>query len=219
MFVMVTPTKVLFSGSGAIFGIVLLLGALISALIVAITAFTGGYMRKFKNNLANKNITLDELNADMEGASKISRLFIGRKYIVEASLTPTVRNMTDVVWLYPQKTNTNGNAVTYSVISYTRNHECVRYPVHSMDEAEQLCKTILSAQPRALYGYVIENSTMYYSHFNELIDRVYNQPQQQEATAQADDASSAAGIPPSAAPSEVPSQPESPNNDILRPGI
>jgi len=240
MFVMVPATDVLFGDSGTCFYLLMILFCLGFAVFFVITAASGSYLRKFKKNLAAKNISLDELNADLENAATISRLYVGHKYLVEATMTPTIRNMEDIVWLYPQRTNANGNNTTYSVMAYTRYHEGLRYAVHSMDEAEQLCRHILKTQPRALYGYVIENSTMYYSHFNELIDRVYNQadamPQEQtQENLAADPAASQVSSIEHLQPPALSQEPQSPlpsqpaedakentsdhGNDILYPGI
>ncbi|MBR3057014.1 MAG: hypothetical protein IKG93_03500 [Clostridiales bacterium] len=189
MFVMV-PAKQVFFGNGDTL-ISLLLFVFIGGigLYLLIAAFAGGYMRKFKKSLQTNNISVEELDADMENSMNISRLLVGDKYLVESNMSPRVRKIEDIVWVYPQRTNTNGSQTTYQVVAYTRNRECLKYAMHSQAESESLCKHILSRQPRALYGYVIENSTMYFSRFGELIDRIYNQPESPAPEQSSEDAS------------------------------
>ena len=169
----VVPFTELLSG-GSFFYLILVLLFLALSVYMIISAFTGSAMKKFRNKLADKHLTSEEIDADMVSAAKYGNIYIGEKYIVEKSLNPTFHVIEDIVWIHPEKIN-SGNQTNYYADAYTRYHEKLRLPGKTESDSLAICNALKERQPRALYGYVIENSTLYYSHFNELLDIVYNQ--------------------------------------------
>ena len=167
----------------------------------------------------------------------VKNIYVSDKHVVSAAASPQIVTIRDVIWMYPARTNQiNSKSTIFNAFFYTRNHECIKFAAKDMTSCEVLCQAVKKLQPRALYGYVIENTTMYYSHFNELVDQVYNQTDEPAPDVPASEAPAAAVLafeaPAPAAPdSEVPSvetpAPETPatpethdySNDILKPGI
>lgn len=173
-FVFYPVEKIIFSETGIFILIILVIFG--GAVATAITAFTKGYLKNLKNRLAKENMTLKDLDEEFRNPIfNIGNIYVSSKHVIEATATPTILNTGDVIWLYPSLSAVSGNSqsIFYSFF-YTRNHECVKFSVNDATSAEVLCKSVHAVQPRALYGFVVENQTMYYQHFNELIDQVYN---------------------------------------------
>ena len=167
--------------ANSFFYLLLILLFVVLGIFMIITAFTGSSMKKFRNKLTDKHLTSDEIDADMVSAAKYGNIYIGEKYIVEKSLTPVFHVIEDIVWIHPEKTN-SGNQTRYFADAYTRYHEKLQLSGKTESDSLAICNALKEKQPRALYGYVIENSTLYYSHFNELLDMVYNQGGTNEAS-------------------------------------
>lgn len=174
MFVMVPLKEVLLSGSS----MYLFLEAvfIVCAIWVLISCFTKGYLKTLKKRLAKENMTLEDYEAEFANpVINVSNVYVSNKHVTTASSTPKMLKIEDVIWIHSSKSNNvNSNQTVFNSVFYTRNHECVKYPLKDATSAEVLCQAVHSLQPRALYGYVIENSNMYYKHFNELVEQVYN---------------------------------------------
>lgn len=183
-FVMYPVEKVLLSETGAFLLIILVIFA--GAVVMFITAFTKGYLKNLKKRLARENMTLADLDAEFSNPIiNVDDIYVSEKHVVHASASPKILNIADVIWLYPTKAaavSSNNKPIFHSFF-YTKNHECVKFDVREATSSEVLCQAVHSVQPRALYGYLPENSTMYYQHFNELVDQVYNQKEETSSEA------------------------------------
>ncbi len=172
IFVVVPFTDIL-SGDSVVYILLMILFTGVGIYMI-FSGLTGLGIKKFKQKLSSKGITADQLDADMVNSSKVGTLYIGDNYLVECSLNPTFHVLSDIVWYYPEKTNAGSNQTKYYATAYTRNHEKLLFPAKTESDSLLLCQKIRDKQPRALYGYVIENSTLYYSHFDELLKIVYD---------------------------------------------
>ena len=173
-FVFYPVEKILLSETGAFILIILVIFG--GAIATAVTAFTKGYLKPLKNRLAKENMTLKDLDEEFANpVFNVSNIYVSNDHVVQATGTPTILNIKDVIWMYPSisAVSSGSQAIFYSFF-YTRNHECVKFSLQDATSAEVLCKSVLASQPRALYGFVPENQDMYYHHFNELVDQVYN---------------------------------------------
>lgn len=173
-FVFYPVEKILLSETGAFILIILVIFG--GAIATAVTAFTKGYLKPLKNRLAKENMTLKDLDEEFANpVFNVSNIYVSNDHVVQATGTPTILNIKDVIWMYPSisAVSSGSQAIFYSFF-YTRNHECVKFSLKDATSAEVLCKSVLASQPRALYGFVPENQDMYYHHFNELVDQVYN---------------------------------------------
>ena len=236
MFVMIPLKEVLLSQSTLYLILIILLPFCAIGLIIS--GFTKRYLKNLKNRLARENMTLKDLDEEFRSpVINVKNIYVSDKHVVSAAASPQIVTISDVIWMYPARTNQiNSNSTIFNAFFYTRNHECIKFAAKDMTSCEVLCQAVKKLQPRALYGYVIENTTMYYSHFNELVDQVYNQTDEPAPDVPASEAPAAAVLafeaPAPAAPdSEVPSvetpAPETPatpethdySNDILKPGI
>ncbi|MBP5492660.1 MAG: hypothetical protein J6Y08_07435 [Clostridiales bacterium] len=184
MFVMVSPWKVLLDGNGFMLLVVLVLvccavGSLISLLFVSSN-------KGLKKALAPHGMTPEMLDREFSSPELIEGdIWINKDYIFRAAGPFRLIPIKHVVWIYPGKTNNINSAPIYRSIFLTRHRECIQFDFKTEDAAERVCRMVASLAPRALYGYVIENSDMYYNHFDKLIDLVYNQDDP-EATKQAE---------------------------------
>lgn len=173
-FVFYPVEKILLSETGAFILIILVIFG--GAIATAVTAFTKGYLKPLKNRLAKENMTLKDLDEEFANpVFNVSNIYVSNDHVVQATGTPTILNIKDVIWMYPSisAVSSGSQAIFYSFF-YTRNHECVKFSLQDATSAEVLCKSVLASQPKALYGFVPENQDMYYHHFNELVDQVYN---------------------------------------------
>ncbi len=173
-FVFYPVEKILLSETGAFILIILVIFG--GAIATAVTAFTKGYLKPLKNRLAKENMTLKDLDEEFANpVFNVSNIYVSNDHVVQATGTPTILNIKDVIWMYPSisAVSSGSQAIFYSFF-YTRNHDCVKFSLKDATSAEVLCKSVLASQPRALYGFVPENQDMYYHHFNELVDQVYN---------------------------------------------
>ena len=215
MFVMVPLKDVLLSGSSVY--IVIIIALIIGASASIITAFTKGYLKNLKNRLAREGMTLDDLDAEFaQPVSHIGNYYVSSKHVMNAEANPRMLKIEDVIWIHSNKMNSiNSNQTLFNAVFYMRYHECVKYQMKTIQDAELLCQTVHSMQPRALFGYVIENSEMYYKHFNELVDQVYNQKEENAEEQNAEASSDTPDVSSEAPVSEAPAQPVS--ADILTP--
>ncbi len=173
-FVFYPVEKILLSETGAFILIILVIFG--GAIATAVTAFTKGYLKPLKNRLAKENMTLKDLDEEFANpVFNVSNIYVSNDHVVQATGTPTILNIKDVIWMYPSisAVSSGSQAIFYSFF-YTRNHDCVKFSLKDATSAEVLCKSVLASQPKALYGFVPENQDMYYHHFNELVDQVYN---------------------------------------------
>lgn len=173
-FVFYPVEKILLSETGAFILIILVIFG--GAIATAVTAFTKGYLKPLKNRLAKENMTLKDLDEEFANpVFNVSNIYVSNDHVVQATGTPTILNIKDVIWMYPSisAVSSGSQAIFYSFF-YTRNHDCVKFSLKDATSAEVLCKSVLASQPRALYGFVPKNQDMYYHHFNELVDQVYN---------------------------------------------
>ncbi len=173
-FVFYPVEKILLSETGVFILIILVIFG--GAVFTAITAFTKGYLKPLKKQLEKENMTLKDMDEEFKDPMiNFGNIYVSGKHVVEATASPKILKIEDVIWLYPSISGvaSGSQAIFYSFF-YTRNHECVKYSLKDATSAEVLCKSVHSVQPRALYGFVPENQNMYYRHFNELVDQVYN---------------------------------------------
>ncbi len=173
-FVFYPVEKILLSETGAFILIILVIFG--GAIATAVTAFTKGYLKPLKNRLAKENMTLKDLDEEFANpVFNVSNIYVSNDHVVQATGTPTILNIKDVIWMYPSisAVSSGSQAIFYSFF-YTRNHDCVKFSLKDATSAEVLCKSVLASQSKALYGFVPENQDMYYHHFNELVDQVYN---------------------------------------------
>ncbi len=174
MFVMVPLSKVLASEGTAYIALCLIL--LIFAVAIPLTGLTGSYLKPLKKKLSAMNMTLEDLDNEFsDPLFTYGNIQVSKDHIIQINATPTILPIKDIVWIYPSKMNQVNSAPIYRGIFMTRYHQCFQLNVKNQAEADSLCQSVHKLQSRALYGYVIENSTMYYKRFNELIDYVYNQ--------------------------------------------
>ena len=174
MFVMVPLSKVLASEGTAYIALCLIM--LVCALITPLTGLTGSYLKPLKKKLSAENMTLEDLDNEFSNTLfTYGNIQVSKDHIIQINATPTIFPIKDIVWIYPSKMNQVNSAPICRGIFMTRYHQCFQLNVKNQAEADSLCQNVHKLQSRALYGYVIENSTMYYKHFNELIDHVYNQ--------------------------------------------
>ena len=169
----VVPFMDLLTGDSVLY-FVLMVVFICLGIFLIFSGITGLGMKKFKEKLITKSVTAEQLDADMVNSAKIGALYIGDNYIVECSMNPTFHVLKDIVWYYPEKTNAGSNQTRFFATAYTRYHEKLRFPAKKEADSLLICEKIKEKQPRALYGFVIENSTLYYSHFDELLKIVYD---------------------------------------------
>ena len=192
MFVMVPLSKVLASEGTAYILLCLLL--IICAVIVPLTGLTGSYLKPLKKKLSAENMTLEDLDNEFSNPLfTYGNIQVSKDHILQIGATPTLFPIKDIVWIYPSKMNQVNSAPIYRGIFMTRYHQCFQLNVKNQTEADSLCQNVHRLQERALYGYVIENSTMYYRHFSELIDYVYNQKDTPSESSEAEGTASVSG--------------------------
>ena len=213
MFVMVPVKDVLLSEST--FFLLIDICVIIGAVCVIISIFTKGYMKNLKKRMAKEGKTLDDLDAEFSNPIiNIGDTYVSNERVMTASANPRMLMIKDVIWIHSNKTNSvNSNQAVFNSVFYTRNHEVVKFPMKDATSADVLCQAVHTLQPRALFGYVIENSNMYYQHFNELVDQVYNQNEETPVETAPESTSEIPAVPseapsvvPAAAPSEVPAE-------------
>ena len=174
-FVFYPVEKILLSETG--FFILIILVIFGGAVATAITAFTKGYLKPLKKRLEKENMTLKDLDEEFrDPIFNVANIYVSNKHVIQVTASPSLLKIEDVIWLYPSLSAVaSGSQSIFYSFFYTRNHECVKYSLKTATTAEVLCKSVHSLQPRALYGFIPENQSMYYQHFNELVDQVYNQ--------------------------------------------
>lgn len=174
MFVMI-PLADAFS-ERLVFWIFIDLGVLITVIVLIFSLITKSYLKSLKKRLAQENMTLDDLDKEFENPLGVfDNNLVSANFVFEKTSPFRLMRIRDVLWIYPSKTRVNGGSAMYSAVFMMRNHGCFKFPTSSESTTEQLCRWVLKMQPKALYGYVIENSNMYYKNFNQLIDQIYNQ--------------------------------------------
>ena len=185
MFVMVLPSQVYnvdFVGN-LIFPTLLAL----AGIYFIIHGINGRYMRFLKKKMKENNISSKDIDEDLGNAPKVGNALIGTKYILMTAGAPKLYRIEDIVWVYPQRVSQINAPTAYYATMFTRFHENIRIQVKDDPAAESVCGQIRKSQPRALYGYNIENTTAYFNNFNALIDSIYNQPEAQPQVQPADD--------------------------------
>jgi len=174
MFVMYPLQKALLSESSLY--MLLVLVCLVSAVGFLLSMFSKKHIKKMDSRLARESMTSKDLDEEFRTPLKqFGNIYMSDKHVMAVAMSPQILTIRDVVWMYPNKVNSVNSKPVYQAVFLTRNHECIRFPVKDETQAEALCRAVHEKQPRALYGYVIENSQMYYSNFNGLVDLVYNQ--------------------------------------------
>lgn len=174
MFVMI-PLADAFS-ERLVFWIFIDFGVLITVIVLIFSLITKSYLKSLKKRLAQENMTLDDLDKEFENPLGVfDNNLVSANFVFEKTSPFRLMRIRDVLWIYPSKTRVNGGSAMYSAVFMMRNHGCFKFPTSSESTTEQLCRWVLKMQPKALYGYVIENSNMYYKNFNQLIDQIYNQ--------------------------------------------
>ena len=174
MFVMVPMQKVLLSEASLYIFLELVL--LVCGLGLILMSFSKKHLKKIDSRLARESLTSSDLDAEFQTPLlQFGSIYVSDKHVVTATMTPQILTIADVVWMYPNKVNQVNSKPIHQAVFFTKNHECLRFVVKDENQAEALCRAVHEKQPRALYGYVIENSQMYYSNFDVLVDQVYNQ--------------------------------------------
>lgn len=174
MFVMVPTYKAV--SERLVFYVLLDIGAIITAICLLISALTGRFLKPLKKKLKSENMTLQDL--EDEFATPLARFdttIVSEKHVFDLAGNHQMMRISDVVWIYPGSTYSVNGVSLFRAIFMTRYHLCNQFTVRTSSNAENLCKWVQRLQPNAMYGYLRENSEMYYKHFNELIARVYNQ--------------------------------------------
>ncbi len=173
MFVMVPMQKVLLSES--LLYIILSVALIVGGIALFLTGFTKGYLKKLKEKLARENMTVEDLEKEFSPAlHQFKQVYVSNKHAISAVASPVLLTIEDVVWIYPSKTNQVNSAPIYRSVFFTRYHECIQYQFKDEATSEALCRAVHELHPKALYGYVIENTTMYYNNFQGLVDQIYN---------------------------------------------
>lgn len=185
------------------------------SLWLLISAITCSFLKPLKKKLKAENMTLEDLEKEFEQPLAVfGKVLISSSHIFEMSdLYPFLR-MDNILWTYPSVTRSSNGTSIFRAIFLTKNHLSVRFSTKSALDAEIICKWALQFQPNALYGYTQENSSMYYTRFNELLARVYNQTDGAQASVPATET-------PVAEPQSAADKNETHDysNDILKPGI
>ncbi|MBO4474561.1 MAG: hypothetical protein J5750_06575 [Clostridiales bacterium] len=182
MFVMVPMQKVILSEASLYIFLELVL--LVCGLWLILTSFISKkHLKKIDNRLSRESMTASDLDAEFRTpVLQFGTIYVSDKHVVTATIAPQILTIADVVWMYPNKVNQVNSKPIYQAVFFTKNHECLRFVVKDENQAEVLCKAVHEKQPRALYGYVIENSQMYYSNFDALLAQVYKQDDGQTAS-------------------------------------
>ncbi|HBZ77605.1 MAG TPA: hypothetical protein DEO39_02730, partial [Clostridiales bacterium] len=126
-FVFYPVEKILLSETGAFILIILVIFG--GAIATAVTAFTKGYLKPLKNRLAKENMTLKDLDEEFANpVFNVSNIYVSNDHVVQATGTPTILNIKDVIWMYPSisAVSSGSQAIFYSFF-YTRNHDCVKF--------------------------------------------------------------------------------------------
>ena len=191
MFVMI-PASSVFS-ERLVAWLIIDAGVLITIIVLLFTLLTKSYLKSLKNKLQKENMSFYALDKEFENPlGSFGNNLLSQYHVFEKVSPFRLMRISDVLWIYPSKTTTSNNIRIYSAVFMMRNHGCFKFPCRNESETEALCLWVLKLQPHALYGYVVENSNMYYKNFNQLLDQVYNQssptPTEQPVLAERPDA-------------------------------
>ncbi|MBO4927602.1 MAG: hypothetical protein J5379_05060 [Clostridiales bacterium] len=186
MFVMVPLSKVVLSESS--FFVLLELILLVAGIFLLLSMFSKKGLNPLKERLSRESMSLEDLDSEFDPpVLNIGNFYVSDKHVLDASMNPRVITIADIVWIYPHKQNQVNSAPIYNSVFMTRHHECLKFAFKEQSQSELFCKAVHDRHPEALYGYVIENTNLYYKHFNELIDQVYNQEKEVPQDAPADE--------------------------------
>ncbi len=151
-------------------------GVLITIIVLLFPLLTKSYLKSLKQKLHQENMSLYALDKEFETPlGSFGNNLLSQYHVFEKVSPFRLMRISDVLWIYPSKTTTSNGVKIFSSVFMMRNHGCFKFPCRNESETEALCQWVLKLQPNALYGYVVENSNMYYKNFNQLLDRVYNQ--------------------------------------------
>ena len=155
-------------------GILLLVASIGLGIFLIVKALIGGNMKKFKTVMNQNNISMQDIERDMEMATKIGKCYIGRKYIVIAELHPRLIVADKLVWVYPhvQRTVHKINYVlpiavtkTYSVVCINQANICEQVNLRSEKQVQQVIEVLMKVAPYVIFGHSDEIANLYRTDF------------------------------------------------------
>lgn len=171
-----------------VFGILIFLGTLIGGIVLIIRQSTGGYLKSAKATMKMFNISMQDLEADMQMSTNIGRFYFGRKYMLVEDMTPKLVDYDKLVWAYTSIHKTVhklyyiipvGTTKTYSVVFVDRSHNRIEANTKSEEQGKQIIDNLTRLAPHAIVGYSDELLRRYTADFAGMCkyvdDRKYNQ--------------------------------------------